>query len=123
MMVFEVSLASKDRGLFRPVFVCDFCLAPMKGGGDVLFPEVEVPAGIAIGSCFQANIQAYHLHENCLSAFVQARVDERGADFSYRKIPLSSYIACILANLIPSDKGRQRIWQVVEEAVEAEGRP
>ena len=124
MIAFEVELVSEEQGLFCPSFICDFCLAKIKGaGGQVLIPEVRVPAGIAIGARFQADVQVFHLHEHCLSAFVQQRVETNGADFSYRKIALRSYMACILTNLVTtSDDHRQRIFRVVEDAVEAECR-
>ena len=124
MIAFEVELVSEEQGLFCPSFICDFCLAKIKGaGGQVLIPEVRVPAGIAIGARFQADVQVFHLHEDCLSPFVQERVETNGADFSYRKIALRSYMACILTNLVTtSDDHRQRIFHAVEDAVEAECR-
>ena len=125
MIMFEVELASEDLGLFCPSFVCDFCLAQIKGsGGQVLIPEVRVPAGIAIGARFQADVQVFHLHEDCLAPFVKARVETSGADFSYRQIALRSYLGCILTNLVTTnDDHRQRIFRVVEDAVEAECQP
>ena len=91
MIVFEVELASEDLGLLCPSFVCDFCLAKIKGaGGQVLIPEVRVPAGIAIGARFQADVQVFHLHEDCPCPVRQGarRNQRRGFQLSANRPPL-----------------------------------